>query len=68
MVINKFQSLILYLLGCIVFVVSSEGGTNIEEVAAVSPEKITTTSIDLVTGVEARHGMHNGSSLGLDAT
>ncbi len=53
-------------LGCIVFVVSSEGGTNIEEVAAVSPEKITTTSIDLVTGVEARHGMHIGSSLGLD--
>lgn len=38
------------------FVVSTEGGVNIEEVAHKTPEKIVTFSIDPATGVMAHHG------------
>ncbi|QIP06590.1 ADP-forming succinate--CoA ligase subunit beta [Bradyrhizobium symbiodeficiens] len=38
------------------FVVSTEGGVNIEDVAHNSPEKIVTFSIDPATGIMAHHG------------
>ena len=38
------------------FVVSTEGGVNIEEVAHDTPEKIVTFSIDPATGIMAHHG------------
>jgi len=38
------------------FVVSTEGGVNIEEVAHKTPEKIVTFSIDPATGVMPHHG------------
>lgn len=38
------------------FVVSTEGGVNIEDVAAHTPEKITTFSIDPATGFMPHHG------------
>jgi len=38
------------------FVVSTEGGVNIEEVAHDTPEKIVTFSVDPATGIMAHHG------------
>src|ERR1043165_6563512 len=38
------------------FVVSTEGGVNIEEVAHKTPEKIVTFSVDPATGVMSHHG------------
>jgi len=38
------------------FVVSTEGGVNIEEVAHNSPEKIVSFSVDPATGIMAHHG------------
>jgi len=38
------------------FVVSTEGGVNIEDVAHNTPEKIVTFSVDPATGVMAHHG------------
>src|SRR6202012_949212 len=38
------------------FVVSTEGGVNIEDVAHSSPEKIVTFSVDPATGIMAHHG------------
>ncbi|ABA03687.1 succinyl-CoA synthetase (ADP-forming) beta subunit [Nitrobacter winogradskyi Nb-255] len=38
------------------FVVSTEGGMNIEEVAHKTPEKIVTFSVDPATGVMSHHG------------
>src|ERR1700751_2050433 len=38
------------------FVVSTEGGVNIEEVAHNSPEKIVTFSVDPATGIMPHHG------------
>src|SRR3954462_13611902 len=38
------------------FVVSTEGGVNIEEVAHSTPEKIVTFSVDPATGIMAHHG------------
>jgi succinyl-CoA synthetase beta subunit len=38
------------------FVVSTEGGVNIEEVAHDTPEKIITFSVDPATGIMAHHG------------
>ncbi len=40
----------------VAFVVSTEGGMNIEEVAAETPEKIITFSVDPATGLLPHHG------------
>jgi len=50
----------------IAFVVSTEGGMNIEEVAHDSPEKIHTLSIDPATGFMPHHGRAVAFALGLD--
>ena len=42
--------------GRIAMIVSTEGGVNIEEVAEVTPEKITTLVIDPATGLMPHHG------------
>ena len=47
------------------FVVSTEGGMNIEEVAHKSPEKIVTFSVDPATGVMPHHGRTVARALGL---
>jgi len=47
------------------FVVSTEGGMNIEEVAHNTPEKIVTFSVDPATGVMAHHGRTVAQALGL---
>jgi len=46
-------------------VASTEGGMDIEEVAASTPEKIVTFSIDPATGVFPHHGRTLAKSLGL---
>ena len=48
------------------FVVSSEGGMNIEEVAAETPEKILSFSVDPVTGYQGYHGRRIAFMLGLE--
>jgi succinyl-CoA synthetase beta subunit len=40
----------------VAFVVSTEGGVNIEDVAHSTPEKIVTFSVDPATGIMAHHG------------
>ena len=40
----------------VAFVVSTEGGVNIEDVAHNTPEKIVTFSVDPATGIMAHHG------------
>jgi succinyl-CoA synthetase beta subunit len=42
--------------GCVAFVVSTEGGMDIEEVAHKTPEKIVTFSVDPATGIMPHHG------------
>ena len=49
----------------IAFVVSTEGGMDIEKVAHDTPEKIVTFSIDPATGVMAHHGRKVAQVLGL---
>jgi succinyl-CoA synthetase beta subunit len=49
----------------VAFVVSTEGGMNIEEVAHDSPEKILTFSVDPATGVMPHHGRTVAKALGL---
>jgi succinyl-CoA synthetase beta subunit len=49
----------------IAFVVSTEGGMDIEEVAKTHPEKILTFSIDPATGVMPHHGRQVAKTLGL---
>ncbi len=49
----------------IAFVLSTEGGMDIEEVARTRPEKIVTFSIDPATGVMPHHGRHAARALGL---
>jgi succinyl-CoA synthetase beta subunit len=49
----------------VAFVVSTEGGVDIEEVAVKSPEKIVTFSIDPATGVMPHHGRRVANALGL---
>src|SRR5919107_768231 len=49
----------------VAFVVSTEGGMNIEEVAHDSPEKIVTVSVDPATGVMPHHGRAVAKALGL---
>ncbi|MGH1426229.1 MAG: ADP-forming succinate--CoA ligase subunit beta [Pseudooceanicola sp.] len=48
------------------FVCSTEGGMDIEEVAASTPEKILSFSIDPATGYQAFHGRRIAFSLGLE--
>lgn len=47
------------------FIASTEGGMNIEEVAAETPEKILTLSIDPATGYQPSHGRRIAFALGL---
>ena len=47
------------------FVCSTEGGMDIEEVAANTPEKILSFSVDPATGYQAFHGRRVAFSLGL---
>jgi succinyl-CoA synthetase beta subunit len=49
----------------VAFVVSTEGGMDIEEVAHKTPEKIMTFSVDPVTGVMPHHGRRVAKALGL---
>jgi succinyl-CoA synthetase beta subunit len=48
------------------FVCSTEGGMDIEEVAAKTPEKILTFSVDPATGYQAFHGRRIAFALGLE--
>jgi len=48
------------------FVCSTEGGMDIEEVAAATPEKILSFSVDPVTGYQPYHGRRIAFALGLD--
>src|ERR1700733_7441919 len=50
---------------CVAFVVSTEGGMDIEEVAHKSPEKIITFSVDPATGFMPHHARHVANALGL---
>ena len=50
----------------IAFVCSTEGGMDIEEVAASTPEKILSFSVDPATGYQAFHGRRIAFSLGLE--
>src|SRR5437588_334600 len=49
----------------VAFVVSTEGGMDIEEVARTHPEKILTFSVDPVTGIMPHHGRRVAQVLGL---
>ncbi len=49
----------------VAFVVSTEGGMNIEDVAHETPEKIVTFSVDPATGVMPHHGRTVAKTLGL---
>ncbi|MDO9298215.1 ADP-forming succinate--CoA ligase subunit beta [Bradyrhizobium sp.] len=49
----------------VAFVVSTEGGVNIEEVAHKTPEKIVTFSVDPATGIMPHHGRTVAKALGL---
>jgi succinyl-CoA synthetase beta subunit len=51
--------------GRIAFVASTEGGVNIEEVAAETPEKITTVDVDPASGLSGFHGRVIANALGL---
>jgi len=48
------------------FIASTEGGMDIEEVAAETPEKILTFSVDPATGIVPFHGRKVAKALGLD--
>ena len=48
------------------FVCSTEGGMDIEEVAASTPEKILSFSVDPATGYQAFHGRRIAFALGLE--
>ncbi|MDE1570899.1 ADP-forming succinate--CoA ligase subunit beta, partial [Aquabacter sediminis] len=49
----------------VAFVVSTEGGMDIEEVAHNTPEKIVTFSVDPASGVQGFHGRKVAKALGL---
>ena len=49
----------------VAFVVSTEGGMDIEEVAHATPEKIVTFSVDPASGVQDFHGRKVAKALGL---
>lgn len=48
------------------FIASTEGGMDIEEVAAATPEKIITVDIDPLTGLRGFHGLQVAKGLGLE--
>jgi succinyl-CoA synthetase beta subunit len=48
------------------FVVSTEGGMDIEEVAASTPEKIVSFNVDPATGIRGFHGRRVAFALGLE--
>jgi succinyl-CoA synthetase beta subunit len=50
----------------VAFVVSTEGGMNIEDVAHSTPEKIHSFSVDPATGFQPHHGRAVAAALGLD--
>src|SRR6201996_48709 len=50
------------------FVVSTEGGVNIEDVAHNTPEKIVTFSVDPATGIMSHHGRTVAKALGLSGS
>ena len=50
----------------IAFIASTEGGMDIEEVAASTPEKIVTIQVDPLTGLRNFHGMQIAKALGLE--
>jgi succinyl-CoA synthetase beta subunit len=52
--------------GQVAFVASTEGGVNIEEVAANTPEKIATLTVDPATGISPYHGRVIASALKLE--
>jgi succinyl-CoA synthetase beta subunit len=52
--------------GRVAFVVSTEGGMDIELVAREAPEKIVTFSVDPATGIMAHHGRRVAKALALD--
>ncbi len=49
----------------IAFIVSTEGGVNIEEVAEETPEKIVTVHVDPATGIMPHHGRRIAKALDL---
>src|SRR3569833_2188079 len=49
----------------IAFVVSTEGGVNIEDVAHSTPEKIVSFAVDPATGIMPHHGRTAAKALGL---
>ncbi|MFT6332299.1 MAG: succinyl-CoA synthetase beta subunit [Lentimonas sp.] len=49
----------------VVFMASTEGGMDIEEVAAETPEKIITVVVDIAAGVQGFHARKLGFALGL---
>ncbi|GAB2493920.1 ADP-forming succinate--CoA ligase subunit beta [Pseudoxanthomonas sangjuensis] len=51
----------------ITYIVSAEGGVEIEQVAAETPEKIHTLSVDFVEGVQGYQGREIGFKMGLTA-
>ncbi|GGC51203.1 ADP-forming succinate--CoA ligase subunit beta [Chelatococcus reniformis] len=51
--------------GRVAFVVSTEGGMDIEQVAHDTPEKIVTFAVDPATGVMPHHGRQLAQALGL---
>lgn len=51
----------------ITYIASSEGGMEIEQVAAETPDKIHTLNVDFVEGVQGYHGRDIGFKLGLSA-
>jgi succinyl-CoA synthetase beta subunit len=51
--------------GRVAFVVSTEGGMDIEEVAHSHPEKIITFAVDPATGIMPHHGRQVAQTLGL---
>ena len=51
----------------VAFIVSTEGGMNIEEVAHDTPEKITTVHVDPATGLMPHHARRMAKALKLDA-
>ena len=48
------------------FIVSTEGGMDIEEVAASTPEKIITLDVDPATGIRNFHGLRVAAALGME--
>jgi succinyl-CoA synthetase beta subunit len=50
---------------CVTFMASTEGGVDIEEIAASEPEKIITTQVSLTTGIQGYHCRKLGFGLGL---